>query len=272
MVAQHAEYRRFEPPTQLRHLVEHAWVTHHGQAPTREVVLPDGRGLLLVVHGTPASVRDPLAGITEIEGTSVRGLALRVGVRTQAGPTTRLGVQLTPVALARLRPGRAPLATAGDAAELIDAGDLAAAQGLLAAGRDVEAVERVLTALGAAPCVDGDEIDRLSEVLARAEHERGLVRSGELARRAGVPLNELHRWFVHLLGVDPAAWLSAVRFAAFVRESVGRSPVTPAVVLAAITWYSQAGYPPREVERFSGLPPVELRRLVDKLAAELEAA
>ena len=268
MVAQHAAYRRFEAPARLSSLVEHVWVTHlDGSAPP-EVGLPDGRGLLLIVHGAPTRVSHPLSGAVEEESTSLRGPALDVVVRDQRASAIRLGVQLAPVALGRLRLDRA---RPGEVAELLGVEPLAQVDAKLADGDDQGAVDVVLDALASAPRTDSDEADRLAEVFALAESERGLVRSTDLARRAGVPIGELHRWSVHLIGVAPAAWLSAVRFSAFVRESVGQGPVRPRAVLAAISWYAQAGYSPRETSRFTGLPPVELRRLVDKLHAALDA-
>lgn len=188
-------------------------------------------------------------------------------MRDQRAPATRLGLQLAPVALGRLRldPTRP-----GEVAQLLGAGPLAQVDARLADGDDSGAVDAVLEALAAAPRTDSDQADRLAEVFALAESERGLVRAADLARRAGVPIGELHRWCVHLIGVEPSAWLSAVRFSAFVRESVGQGPVRPRAVLAAISWYAQAGYSPRETERFTGMPPVELRRLVDKLHAALD--
>jgi hypothetical protein len=42
-------------------------------------------------------------------------------------------------------------------------------------------------------------------------------------------------------------------------------------VLRAVRWYLQAGYPPREVERFTGLAPNELRRLERGIADVLGA-
>ena len=48
----HARYQRF-PTDAVADLVEHAWVVRDDETPTREVLLPDGRGLLQVVVGGP---------------------------------------------------------------------------------------------------------------------------------------------------------------------------------------------------------------------------
>ena len=91
-----------------------------------------------------------------------------------------------------------------------------------------------------------------------------------LADRPGVGV--LHREVVQTLGITPEAFLAAVRFSAFVRDAVGPGPVRPQDALAVLQWYLRAGYPPREVERFTGLGHVELRRLEAGIAAALGVA
>ena len=81
-------------------------------------------------------------------------------------------------------------------------------------------------------------------------------------------LNRVHEH----LGLTPDALLAAVRFSAFVRDAVGPGPVRPEDVLGAIRWYVQAGYPPREVERFTGSTPLELRRIELGVAEALGTA
>ena len=98
-------------------------------------------------------------------------------------------------------------------------------------------------------------------VIRTAARERGLVTSAELARRTDLAIGRLYRWFAVHTGVEPAVYLAAVRFSAFVREAIGQGPVRPQDVLATIRWYSRSNYPPREQERFTGLAPLELRRL-----------
>ena len=109
------------------------------------------------------------------------------------------------------------------------------------------------------------DLDRLDDVVARVDLERGLVRPIDLAGYAGVQLAELHRWCVALLGMPPAAYLSAVRFSAYVRERVGTGPVRVGAAVGALRWFMDPSYPPREVERFTGLAPADLRRLVERL-------
>ena len=109
-------------------------------------------------------------------------------------------------------------------------------------------------------------------MLRGAVEQRGLVRASDLARHADLAVGALHREFVETLGISPEAFLAAVRFSAFVRDAVGPGPVRPEDVLAVVQWYLSAGYPPREVERFTGLSHLELRRLAVGIGAALGVA
>src|SRR5690606_4892123 len=134
------------------------------------------------------------------------------------------------------------------------------------------AVGVVLDALASRPRYEGADVDRLDDALRFVDARRGLVRGSDVARDAATSLGEVHRWCAHLLGTTPAPHPPAVRVAAFARESVGPGPVDAATTVAAIEWFVEAGYPPREVERFTGLPPAELRRLGEHLAHRLSSA
>lgn len=267
------EYRRFVPPAAARDLVEHLWVVRQpAGVVTREVLLPDGHGLALVTLGARGSHVDALTRHRTADGPGVRGPSSRPVVREQPGPSVRLGAQLGPLALARLRVHVAP----DDVVPLDRAfatADVAACQAALEAGDDARAVELLGAALAGALAAT-DEPAELT-LLEPAVHEvlvsRGLVTVADLARAAELPVGTLHRWSVEHLGLTPDALLAAVRFSAFVRDAVGPGPVRPEDALGAIRWYVQAGYPPREVERFTGSTPLELRRIEQGIAAALGA-
>src|SRR6187402_2792590 len=96
-----ARYQRFETAA-VADLVEHAWIVRDDATPGREVLLPDGRGLLQVVLGGPSVRTDPLGGTREPDVSGVRGLTTRAVVRESAAGAVRLGLQLHPLAGARI--------------------------------------------------------------------------------------------------------------------------------------------------------------------------
>ncbi|MBO3087520.1 helix-turn-helix transcriptional regulator [Cellulomonas dongxiuzhuiae] len=266
-------YRRLPVPAALQGIAEHAWVARHdGGRQHTEVLLPDGRGLLQLVRGTGGLLVDPLTGAAGPDRDGVRGAWTHALVAEQTGPVARLGVQLHPLGLARLREAR-PVADTWLPLDAVLGPQVAAHAGaLLDAGDDEDAMAAVLDGLAARPRRTGADLDHLEDALRFVDEHRGLVRQLDVARSVGTSLGELHRWCSHLLGMSPAQYLSAVRFSTFVRESVGSGPVDPHATVAAIEWFVDAGYPPREVERFSGLPPADLRRLAEHLAARIGSA
>jgi len=268
------EYRRFAPPDGARGVVEHLWVVRQPPGTsTREVLLPDGHGLVLVAQGERGVRVDPLTRQRSADVPGVRGPAIRAVVREQAGPVVRLGAQLDPLAPARLR-----LAVTCDEVVPLDrvlrTADVAACQAALDAGDDARAAALLGGALASArgDATDDDELVQLDRVVREALETRGLVTAADLARGSELPVGTLHRWCVQRLGLTPDAFLAAVRFSAFVRDAVGPGPVRPEDVLGAIRWYVQAGYPPREVERFTGSTPLELRRIELGVAEALGTA
>lgn len=244
-------------------LVEHAWVVRH-DAPTTEVLVPDGRGLLQVVVGPAGTLRDVLTGVERADATGLRGLATHAALRVHGDAVVRVGVQLHPLATTRL--GQGPLADAWRPAEAL-VGDevLAAVASDVAVGEDRRAAYRLVDALAASPRAEGDDLGRLDEVLRVVDEREGQVSAGELARAVEATVSDLYRWAARFLGVELGQYLAAIRFTVLVREAVGRGTHDVGQVADVLRWYVQAGHPPREVERLTGLAPAELRRVLDRL-------
>ena len=259
------EYRRIEVPAGLRGVVEHVWISRQAGGPSdTEVLLPDGRGVVLLTAGAPGALLDPLTGGRTPDTSALRGPWTHALLRQQPEAGVRLGVQLHPLAPARLRAGR-PAADVSVPLDELLAATAAQAGAALAAGDDETAAGLLLGGLRGLPVERSADLDRMDDVVAMVDERRGLVRAVDLASYAGVQLAELHRWCVALLGMSPSAYLSAVRFAAFVREHVGSGPVRVGAAVAALRWFQDPAYPPREVQRFTGLAPADLRRLVESL-------
>jgi len=267
-------YHRYPAPPSAHGIVEHLWVVRVPEgALEREVLLPDGHGLVTVAIGTAGVHIDPLTQERRPDVGGIRGLADRALVREQRGPSARLGAQLDPVALARMgvhAGGHESVAVSAVlGAEVEEQCATALGQGRDA---DAAAILGAAVAAHAVPAPVGSPLEALTPVLRSVVEQRGLVRASDLARHADLAVGVLHREVVETLGITPEAFLAAVRFSAFVRDAVGPGPVRPEDTLAVLQWYLRAGYPPREVERFTGLGHVELRRLEAGIAAALGVA
>jgi hypothetical protein len=266
-------YHRYPPPPSAQGIVEHLWVVRLPEGTVeREVLLPDGRALVTVAVGTPGVRVDPLTQVRSTDSGGIRGLADRAFVCEQRGPAVRLGAQLDPLALSRM--GVAMPVDQRPVSAVLGEGVAQDCATALGQGRDADAAHLLGTALAAhavaAPA--GSPSAALAPVLRSVIDQRGLVRAADLARQADLAVTVLYREVVETLGITPQAFLAAVRFSAFVRDAVGPGPVRPVDVLAVLRWYLRAGYPPREVERFTGLSATELRRLEQGIAAALGVA
>ncbi len=107
----------------------------------------------------------------------------------------------------------------------------------------------------------GERAD-LERVVRLADEERGLVRSIDLARAVDRSLASLHALFAERVGLTPAAFLAGVRMSCAVRELGVDDRGDARRVVEVLRSYADAGYPQREVERFTGLSPLDLRRSV----------
>ncbi|MDM7832736.1 hypothetical protein [Cellulomonas edaphi] len=246
-------------------IVEHAWATRH-DAPSVEILLPDGRGLAQLVVGEPAQLVDVTTGVRRAEESGVRGLLTRPLVRIAQGPAVRVGLQLHPMALGAL--GAGALVDAWVPAELVaDAELVTASASALDAGDGEGAARRLAGALAARRQPDQPEAERFREVLRHVDATHGAVSAPELARFAQTTVSDLYRWSVRYLGVEPTLYVGAVRFSVFVRRAVGPGVVRPDAVLRALRWYAEGGYSSREVERTTGMSAVDLRLVEERIAS-----
>jgi hypothetical protein len=269
-------------------LVEELWVARapHGAPP--RVALPDGRPAAVVRLGGPALWVDPLTHETETVASLLRGprtvprVVLHTDPSGAAVPQWEVGARLAPWALSALHPAGALVDDHRPLGEALGLDEAALAERLRAcwddaagtggaggdaAGGDAAAVAaaRVLEeALTAAvrrpvPVTAREDLDRLTRY---ADDERGLVRSVDLARSVGRSMASLHALLAAHVGLSPSAFLATVRLSCAVRELGVDDRGDAARVVAVLRAYADAGYPQREVERFTGLSALELRRAV----------
>jgi hypothetical protein len=251
-------------------LVEQIWVVRAPAGMRPRVALPDGRGAVVVRLGAPARWSDPLSRAEQQVGSVARGPRSTPHLVVEPGEAWSVGARLTPWALARIGAGRllvddvAPLGEvlgtdeavlAGTMRACWDTSDPAHGAARLLEGALLAAVRRPLSAERQA------DLERISAV---AEQERGLVRPIDLARAIDRSLACLHQILAEEVGLAPTAYLAGVRLSCAVRE-LGidtRGGTDAAQVVATLRRYADAGFSPREVERFTGLSPLDLRRCV----------
>jgi hypothetical protein len=251
-------------------LVEQLWVVRApGGVPPR-VALPDGRGAVVVRLGAPARWADPLTRTEQQVGSVARGPRSTPHLVVEPGEAWAVGARLTPWALARIGSGRllvddvAPLGEvlgtdeavlAGTMRACWDGADPAHGAARLLQGALLAAVRRPVSAERQA------DLERISAV---AEQERGLVRPIDLARAIDRSLACLHQILAEEVGLTPSGYLAGVRLTSAVRELGvdARGAADAGSVVATLRRYADAGFSPREVERFTGLSPLDLRRCV----------
>lgn len=279
-------------------LVEALWVARspHGAPP--RVALPDGRPAAVLRLAGAVRWVDPFSRQGGTIGSVLRGPRSTPQVvlpdpADPAAPVWEVGARLTPWALSALHPGDflvddhralpdalgldhaawsalvARLRTPGDvtrgsSARPDDAGGAVgpAAGGTADAGAAravAHALEDVLVAAVRRPVPPHDLAD-LARVAQVADAERGLLRQVDLARSVDRTLASLHALFAQHVGVAPSAFLSAVRLSCAVRELGVDDRGDAAGVVAVLRSYADAGYAPREVERFTGMSALDLRR------------
>jgi hypothetical protein len=266
-------------------LVEALWVARGSQGAPPRVALPDGRPAAVVRLGGAVRWVDPLTQESEEIGSVLRGPRTAPQVVLSgdpAAPSWEVGARLTPWALSALRPDggflvddHRPLGAALGLDDAALSARLRAAAEQAAAGHDAAgpdapgpgdvAVARELEAVLAEavrrPVPAGDRAD-LARVVRVADDERGLVRSIDLARSVDRSLASLHALLAQHVGLSPSAFLAGVRLSCAVRELGVDDRGDARRVVAVLRAYADAGYPQREVERFTGLSPLELRRAV----------
>ncbi|MET0434458.1 MAG: hypothetical protein ABW025_09855 [Cellulomonas sp.] len=257
-------------------LVEAFWVARAPHAAPPRVALPDGRPSAVVRLGAPVRWVDPLTREAESTGSVLRGPRVVPGVVLPAGDAEswEVGARLAPWALSALHPAGFLVDEHRPLGEALGLDEPALAAGMRAAWDDAAGLgERAAAAacvavledaLAAAvrrpvPAADRDAVDRVARY---ADAERGLVRPVDLAREVDRSLAGLHALLAAHVGLTPSAFLSTVRLSCAVRE-LGVDDRGDAVgVVRVLRAYADAGYPQREVERFTGLHALELRRAV----------
>jgi hypothetical protein len=100
-------FERFAPSPKLALYIEHFWSASAPleQTPRREILIPNGRPMLVLSFASPSVRIDPLTGNRLPNSNMLFGIASQPFVIEQCGASRYLGVQFRPYGLAAFLPG-----------------------------------------------------------------------------------------------------------------------------------------------------------------------
>src|SRR5215469_2199610 len=166
-------FERFAPSPKLALYVEHFWsVSAPGeQTPRREILIPNGRPMLVLSFASSSVRIDPLTGNRFPNSNMLSGIASQPFVIEQCGASRYIGVQFRPYGLAAFLPGDKLVNRALSIDEWLGQSGAEALKSSLLAhdfGRArVEALDTYLCCVAAE--VDGPELQLLGLTLERIE-------------------------------------------------------------------------------------------------------
>lgn len=225
------EYRELRAPASLREHVECVWLVAGAStacAPA-ETIVPDGCAELILHLGERFAAGLERADGRQPEAVLVGPLSRPFQVARPSGRILTLGVRFRP----------------GGLRAFVDAPVHELAEGATEA-RSVFGSETALLAEALSEAHDdGVRLGRIEDFLRRRQRpvaseaglvrrifaSRGLVRTEELARDAGVSLRHLERRFRAAVGLSPKRLARIVRFQEVLRRTAGESPDWVAVAL-----------------------------------------
>jgi hypothetical protein len=180
-------FERFAPSPKLSLYVEHFWiVSARGEnMPRREILIPNGRPMLLLSFASPSVRIDPLTGNRLPNSNMLFGIASQPFVIEQFGESRYIGVQFRPYGLAAFLRGDKLVNQALSIDEWLGKSGADGLNSLLLVpdfGRArVEALETYLGSVAAE--VDGSEFQPLISSFDRIEQAGGQVKIEELAQQ-----------------------------------------------------------------------------------------
>ncbi|WP_448060032.1 hypothetical protein [Cellulomonas hominis] len=269
MVAPTLAPQWFAPPSRAAWFVERLWVARTPAGLPPEVLVPDGRPTVEVRLAGAATLADPFSRVRTPVVSAVHGLRTVPVVLDQPGGSWTVGARLAPHGLLPLLPGRALVDDSAPLGECLGLDEAGLAERLRGATDDAQVaalLAEALTDVVRRP-TPAEQLDLVRAVVREIDAERGLVRPVDLVRSLGRSTAVLHKVVSDEIGVTLRTLLAVSRFSHAVRDLAGLEPdargaYPGAPVAGVLRRYVDAAYPAREVERFTGLEPLDLRRMV----------
>jgi AraC-like DNA-binding protein len=218
-------FERFGPSPKLALYVEHFWIVSAPgeETPRREILIPNGRSMLLLSFASPSVRIDPLTGNRLPNGNMLFGIASQPFVIEQCGESCYLGVQFKPYGLAAFLRGDKLANQALSIDEWLGTSHAETLTSSLLArdfGRArVEMLDTYLCSVAAE--VDGPELHLLGSTIDRIEQADGQVKVEELAQQLHMHYTTFYRLFKNYVGIGPKLYVDIVRYYTCVGSILG---------------------------------------------------
>lgn len=263
-------FERFAPSAKLAVYVEHFWlVSAPGEtAARREILIPNGRPMLVLGFANPSVRIDSLTGNRLPNSNMLFGLATQPFVIEQFGASRYIGVQFRPYGLAAFVRGDKLVNQALALDEWLGKAGAEALNSALMArefGRArVEALDAYLCSVAAD--VDGPELHLLSSTITRIEQADGQVSVEDLAKQAPMHYTTLYRLFKHYVGIRPKLYAEIVRYYTLVDGLLRDRPPGSDTLMALLGGYYDQAHALKEFRRFTGVTPTVFRTTLNNIA------
>lgn len=262
-------YERFGPSPKLALYVEHFWmVSAPGeQTPRREILIPNGRPMLLLTFASPSVRIDLRTGNRFPNSNILSGIASQPYVIEQSGESRYIGVQFRPYGLAAFLRGDKLVNRALSIDEWLGTSGAQALSSLLLAHdfgqARVEALDTYLCSVAAE--VDSSKVHLLRSTLERIEQAGGQVKVEELAQQVYMHYTTFYRLFKNYVGIGPKLYVDIVRYYTFVGGLLSDRPSGSATLIAALGGYYDQAHASKEFRRFTGVTPHAFRTTLNNI-------
>jgi len=263
-------FEHFAPSPKLSLCVEHVWIVsaRAEKTPRREILIPNGRPMLLLSFASPSVRIDVLTGNRLPNSNMLFGIASGPFVIEQFGESRYIGVQFKPYGLAAFLRGDKLVNRALSIDEWLGKSDAEALNSSLLAHdfgpARVEALDTHLRSVAAE--VDGPEVQLLDSTIDRIEQAGGQVKVDELAQQLHMHYTTFYRMFKSYVGIGPKLYLDIVRYYTFVGGLLSDHPNDSDRLIASLEGYYDQAHATKEFRRFTGVTPNLFRTTLNNIA------
>lgn len=274
MLHRELRYERHVPGPKLRPFVEHYWLVANdvGLEPRREILIPNGRPMILARLGQPGVRMLVGTGERSPNGNLVAGVQTEPVIIEQAGESIYLAAQLTPFGLsAFFERDRLVNRTLSFEAWLgVDAHSKLTAD--LRQARLGEPAIRVFERCleGRITPIQPGTRTLLERAIAAIDNLEALVTVAALAETLGISYGRLHRLFRSHIGVTPKQFIAIARYYRLVGELLNGSEGLSH--LAALQGYYDQSHATRDFKRFTGISQIAFRERLNGIAQLMHQA